>query len=60
MEERAPGGERMRRPKEWLVMLAFRDSLDEDHLQRARRLPDRPMTRFEYIEAMAFATKEEH
>lgn len=39
-------------------MLFFRYPIDEESIRRASRLPDLPMTRFEYIEAMAFAKED--
>lgn len=59
MEERAPGGEVLRRPIEWLELLSFRGHVSDDEAKRTARMPPLPMTRFEYFEKLAFAKEKE-
>lgn len=66
MEERALGGELLLRPLEWLKWTNGVPCNDRvtyivppTLYKRALQCPQRPMTRFEYLEAMAFAGREE-
>lgn len=59
MEERAAGGERVRRPQEWLTYLSFLSQPRPGLRERVNRIPDRLMTRFEFEEELAFAHKGE-
>jgi len=49
----------MLRPRQWACWLGMGRLLGFETLQRSYDLPDVPTTRFEYIEALAFAAKED-
>jgi hypothetical protein len=59
MEERAPGGELRLTPREWVCWTPPPHEIGFETRKRAYALPDRPVTRFEYLEMLAFAPREE-
>lgn len=58
MEERAPGGELRFTPQRWLELLSFGVRATPEERERCALLPDVPLTRMQWIEAMAFAKQE--
>lgn len=57
MEERAAGGEVLRRPQEWCTTLLFSSQPPFGLRERVAKIADRPLTRLEYIEELAFSGK---